>query len=122
MKRYLPSLLTVFLSFCSVITFFYARGYPQGKEEEEALQKLNINTATLEELSSLPKISIRNAKSIIRYREKHGSFKRMEDINKVPDCCGVNGWKSFEMGIGFTKIEPTDELKILSFVYNIIRS
>jgi len=91
-----------------VITFFCARGYPQEKEEEEALQKLNINTATLEELSSLPKISIRNAKSIIRYREKYGPFKRIEDVNKAP---GIDRreYRAIKDMITVEEIEPADK-------------
>ena len=107
MKRYLPSLLTVFLTFCLVITFFCARGYPQGEEEEEALQKLNINTATLEELSSLPRISIREARSIIIYREKHGPFKRIQDINKVPSIERTE-YRVIKDMITVEEIEPAD--------------
>lgn len=84
MKRCQPGLLTIFLTFCLVIMFSFVKGYPQERREQEEPQKLNINTATVEELSSLPKISVREAEGIIIYREKYGPFKKIEDINKVP--------------------------------------
>lgn len=45
--------------------------------------KVNINTATKEELMTLRGIGEARAEDIIRYRESHGSFQRIEDIMKV---------------------------------------
>jgi competence protein ComEA len=47
--------------------------------------KININTATQEELESLPLIGPVRAKLIINYRTSHGPFKKIEDIIKVPE-------------------------------------
>ena len=44
---------------------------------------VNINTATVEELSSLPEIGEKIAKRIIAYREKNGSFKSADEIMSV---------------------------------------
>ena len=46
--------------------------------------KINVNTASLEELSDLKRIGAKYAERIIQYREKHGPFKRIEDITMVP--------------------------------------
>ena len=46
--------------------------------------KVNINTATVEQLKSLPGVGESTAAAIIRYRENTGSFSRIEDIMKVP--------------------------------------
>ncbi len=48
-----------------------------------ATDKININTATLEQLDSLPGIGPSKAQAIIAYREKESIFTKPEDIKKV---------------------------------------
>ena len=45
--------------------------------------KININTATLEELDKLPGVGEATANKIIRHREENGQFKTIEDIKNV---------------------------------------
>ena len=44
---------------------------------------VNINTATLEELMTIPKIGESKAKDIIKYREENSGFKKIEDIKNI---------------------------------------
>jgi competence ComEA-like helix-hairpin-helix protein len=45
---------------------------------------LDLNTATLKDLDSLPGVGKRIAAEIVAYREKHGPFKSVDDLEKVP--------------------------------------
>lgn len=45
--------------------------------------KVNINTATVDQLSTLPGIGPSKAKAIVEYRQKHGSFEQVEDLLNV---------------------------------------
>jgi competence protein ComEA len=44
------------------------------------VQPLDLNTATMEQLQQLPEVGPTTAKSIIRFREKSGPFRRVEDL------------------------------------------
>ena len=46
-------------------------------------EKININTATVEELMELPEIGWKRALGIVEYREAHGQFQRLEDVIRV---------------------------------------
>jgi len=54
--------------------------------------RININTATKEELMRLPGIGEVRANSIVQYREAHGGFRTVEELGKVS---GI-GAKTFE--------------------------
>ena len=56
------------------------------------VEKININTATAEELKRLNGVGSKYADRIIAYREKFGPFKASEDIMHVS---GI-GLKTFE--------------------------
>ena len=51
--------------------------------EEELNLVVNINTATIEELSKIKGIGESTAKKIIEYREANGKFESIDDIKKV---------------------------------------
>ena len=44
---------------------------------------LNINTASAEELQTLPNIGVQMAQRIVDYREQYGEFASVEDLQKV---------------------------------------
>ena len=68
-----------------VIMFVLAINSSIWAQEEN---KININTATLEELIQLKRIGPKYAQRIIEFREKNGPFEKSEDIMKVP---GIGG-------------------------------
>lgn len=53
------------------------------KLENTSIRKININTATIDELKAHPYIRWSLANPIIAYRNEHGSFAKVEDIKKV---------------------------------------
>ena len=47
------------------------------------IQKVNVNTATFKELQHHPYIDYHLVKQIVNYREKHGRFKNLTELNKL---------------------------------------
>ena len=64
-----------------------------GQALAEETKKININTASAEELENLKQIGPNYAARIIEYREKNGPFEKPEDIINVK---GI-GPKTFEL-------------------------
>jgi competence protein ComEA len=55
-----------------------------GTAEEEADDRVNINTADKEALMTLPGIGESKAETIIQYRDEHGSFDSIEKLMEIP--------------------------------------
>jgi len=53
------------------------------KLENMSIRKVNINTATIDELKTHPYIKWSLANPIVAYRNEHGPFSKVEDIKKV---------------------------------------
>lgn len=64
-------------------------------------EKINLNTATLEELESLPGIGKELGKRILDYREKKGGFSTIEELQQIK---GI-GPKTFEKLKNLVSIE-----------------
>jgi comEA protein len=56
---------------------------PKAEKSTSSSKIININTATISELSSLPGLGEKTAKGIIEYREKHGRIKNLNELLKV---------------------------------------
>ena len=52
-------------------------------KETSKEERVNINTATVEDLKTLKGVGEKKAEAIIEYRKKNGSFKTKEDLMKV---------------------------------------
>jgi len=53
------------------------------KLENVSVKKININTATIDEMKAHPYFKYSLANPIVAYRNEHGSFSKIEDIQKV---------------------------------------
>ncbi|NCP65670.1 MAG: helix-hairpin-helix domain-containing protein [Paraglaciecola sp.] len=53
------------------------------KSMQMKMQKVNVNTATLEELTALPGVGDKKAAAIIEYRTKFGKFTSLEQLAEV---------------------------------------
>ena len=49
----------------------------------QTISKVNLNTATVEQLTSLPGIGPKKAQAIVEYRTQYGEFLIVEDIQNV---------------------------------------
>ena len=77
----------IFLAIAVVLVFAW---FTAALAEESP--KININTASADELTQLKGVGEKKAAAIIEYRETNGPFKLPEDFLKVP---GI-GPKTFE--------------------------
>ena len=59
------------------------KAIPLKSNPSEAMQRININKASMEELMTLKGIGESKAKRILAFRKKHGSFKRIKDLRRV---------------------------------------
>ena len=64
---------------------------PAARQSAAPAATVNLNTATATQIATLPGIGEKVAQRIIEYREKNGSFKKVEELMNVK---GI-GEKSF---------------------------
>lgn len=83
-------LLVVFIFVAGVISLYAGE-----------VAKININTASVQELTQLKGIGPSHAARIVEYREKNGPFKLPEDVVQVP---GI-GQKTFENNKDLIQVE-----------------
>ncbi len=76
MARGQPQVVLLLLVVC-LFAFLTATG--QSKKQPPA-KPLDLNTSTVEQLQQLPGIGPTTAKAIVRFREKSGPFRRVEDL------------------------------------------
>jgi competence protein ComEA len=47
-------------------------------------QKINLNTATMDELDQIPAIGRQCAKALVDYRTEHGGIRSIEELDRIP--------------------------------------
>jgi len=79
-----------------------AKKAPKAAKGKQAISgKLNLNTATVEQLTLLPGVGPSKAERVIAFRKKNGEFKRVADLRKVKGF----GYKTIK------KLEPYLDIK-----------
>jgi competence protein ComEA len=71
------------------------------KPKKSATGKLNLNTATADQLMLLPSVGPAKAERIIEWRKKNGGFKRVADLRRVKGF----GYRTFK------RLEPLLDVK-----------
>lgn len=79
---------TLLRTLCAVMLLFFA-----GAQLAVAMETININTATADELMQLKRVGAKYAERIVQYREKNGPFEAPQDIMKVKGI-GEKTWEA----------------------------
>ena len=84
-EKYVLAILGSVIFFGSILNYL-TKTYPQlhnileSVENNRFVYKININTASQEELIGVPYIGAFTAEKIIKYRQEQGEFKSLEEI------------------------------------------
>ena len=89
------------LSLVVVILVSFAPALWSQTAQEQGTEKVNINTATAEEIAQLKNIGSAYAMRIVEYRQENGPFEKPEDILKVK---GI-GEKTYELNKNKISVE-----------------
>jgi len=68
----------------TVIDYLAKNFGPDAPPAADAVTPINVNTATAAELAAALQLPVKQANSIVSYREKKGKFKDWHDLAKVP--------------------------------------
>jgi competence ComEA-like helix-hairpin-helix protein len=74
---------------------------PRKSKHKDLTGKVNLNTATEEQLQLLPTVGPSKAERIVEWRKKNGGFKRTADLRRVKGF----GYKTFK------RLEPLLDIK-----------
>lgn len=86
--RLLKVLLVISLATFTTASFAASKSHQathhqRSHQQTTIAEKVNINTADAQSLTSLKRIGAKKADAIVAYRSKHGKFKSVQDLTKV---------------------------------------
>ncbi len=80
----MQNLKTMLAALVTALMLFFSVSVPATQSLSDAVPVVNINTASPDELSeSLNGVGEAKAKAIVEYREQHGLFESVEDLQQV---------------------------------------
>ena len=84
-KTFLAGLVVVIIAAVAQFCVYVSpeQGQPVQEIADTAIEPININTATVEELAILPEITPHLAGKIVAYRKRHGRFGRADDLLRI---------------------------------------
>jgi competence protein ComEA len=86
--RFSPSQLRGAVVLTAMVGVFVAGRFAVHQSPERSSVPLtaaiNPNTAGLQELAALPGIGQTRARALVAYRQTHGRFSRLEDLDAIP--------------------------------------
>ena len=62
----------------------FAQWLPQLALNTAAIRKIDINTASFEELKRHPYLSYKQINALIQYRKQHGAYANLSDLKNIP--------------------------------------
>ena len=104
--------LFIVIMLCGAILNYAFIKYPPLKDmvnfvDSEIYFKIDLNTATAEELIGLPYIGRYTAENILQYRQEHGPFTSVEQVKNVK---GIRD-KNYERFYKYFKIDSAKKVK-----------
>lgn len=57
--------------------------HPTPTSSFQSINRINVNTATVEQLAKVPLISEQSAKAIVAYRDSHGPFTNLSQLQYI---------------------------------------
>ena len=96
MKRVLTLSYLFLLLSISAVQPYLVMAEAAGPVSKGEMSVLNVNIASADEMAAIPGLGEKKSQAIVKFREKHGPFVKVEDLKKVD-------------GIGdklFVKIKP----------------
>lgn len=83
MKKLIFVILMTTLSVSANLAFADAKSTTQLTKSEVNLQKVSINSATLEELDAIPGLGKKKAQAVLDYIAENGPIQSQSDLTKV---------------------------------------